>query len=103
MRDEQEKGFVREMAFLRQLRHCMRIGKRVSRVDLYQHLNNIYKNDPARNLYMGEWTTGPARGVLGRAWQGIATHCGRRVVHRCARVVPDHQKAAVQAQRARGV
>ena len=53
MRDEVEKGFDREMAFLRQLRHCMRVGKRVSRVDLYQHLNNIYKNDPARNLYLG--------------------------------------------------
>jgi len=32
---------------------CMRLSKRVSRVNLAEHLNSIYRNSKGKNMYIG--------------------------------------------------
>ena len=81
MQHDQTEGSLREAEFLWQLRWvhcarsvacsslaltlphlhtwfvlpsmCMRLSKRVSRVNLAEHLNSIYRNSKGKNMYIG--------------------------------------------------
>lgn len=53
MQHDQTEGSLREAEFLWQLRMCMRLSKRVSRVNLAEHLNSIYRNSKGKNMYIG--------------------------------------------------